>query len=101
VALSKYVSEKDPLPFITTFVQGYANRGELSAKEINAIPDLVTLRILSNVVYFTGRALAHEDGIESLTSRAAAYAKRVRWLQANADAMRQTIHDAMSSKHQD
>ncbi len=55
------------------------------------LPDLINLRIFSNVVYFTGRALAGEDSIESLTSRAASYAKRVRWVNANRDAVVSTI----------
>ena len=48
--------------------------------EAEAIPDLISLRVLSNVVYFTGRAVVGEDSISSLTSRAASYAKRVRWI---------------------
>jgi hypothetical protein len=45
--------------------------------EIEILPDLINLRIFSNVIYFTGRALAKEDSIDSLTSRAPSYAKRV------------------------
>jgi Ser/Thr protein kinase RdoA (MazF antagonist) len=96
VALSKYVSESDPLPFIAAFARGYGQRDQrLTEAELDALPDLVTLRILSNVVYFTGRALAGEDGIESLTSRAAAYARRVRWLQSHADDFRATLRQVM------
>lgn len=49
------------------------------------IPWLINLRIFSNVIYFTGRAYAGEDSIDSLTTRAGAYAKRVRWVNANMD----------------
>lgn len=38
----------------------------------------VNLRILSNVVYFVGRALAGEDSLDSLITRADTYATRVR-----------------------
>jgi Ser/Thr protein kinase RdoA (MazF antagonist) len=93
--LTKYVSEADPLPVITSFVRGFAQHGCLTAAECDAVPDLMTLRILSNVIYFTGRALAKEDGIESLTSRAVAYAKRVRWLAANGDAVRTLIRNSV------
>ena len=98
VALTKYVSEPDPLPIIDAFVRGYARHGRLTAAECEAVPDLCTLRILSNVIYFTGRALAGEDGIESLTSRAAAYARRVRWLEANADALRAVLRKHISAE---
>ncbi len=80
VALSKYVSEDNPLELIDGMCTGYGLSGaELSDAEISIMPDLINLRIFSNVIYFTGRAMAGEDGIDSLTSRAGAYAKRVRW----------------------
>jgi hypothetical protein len=159
VALSKYVSEDDPLPLIEEFVAGYvAGGGELTEGEIALLPDCINLRMFSNVrarravharpapltdrpgrdralppgvdtpaagpglaarrvfrvprvtphsarspvapatpnpptpppptptpqtIYFTGRAYVGEDGLESLTSRADAYARRVRWVEAN------------------
>lgn len=55
VALSKYVGEDDPLSLITEFVTGYAKKGQLSTMEIEILPDLINLRIFSNVIYFTGR----------------------------------------------
>jgi hypothetical protein len=42
-------------------------------------------------IYFTGRAYAGEDGLESLTSRAGSYAKRVKWVNANRQAVVDTI----------
>lgn len=91
VALSKYVGEDDPLPLIEEFVGGYAIDGQLNEQEASIMPDLINLRIFSNVVYFTGRAYAGEDGLESLTSRVPSYAKRVRWVNAN----RRAIVDAV------
>lgn len=41
------------------------------------------------------RALAKEDDIESLTSRAGSYAKRVRWVNANRDAIVTAVKDKM------
>eukprot|EP00878_Enallax_costatus_P028821 GHUV01031168.1.p1 GENE.GHUV01031168.1~~GHUV01031168.1.p1 ORF type:complete len:109 (+),score=46.73 GHUV01031168.1:454-780(+) len=95
VALSKYVGEGDPLSLITDFVSGYAKKGQLSNTEIEILPDLINLRIFSNVIYFTGRALAKEDGIDSLTSRADSYAKRVRWVNANREAIVSAVKDKM------
>lgn len=94
VALSKYVGENEPLPLIEEFVTGYAINGELTQAEIEAIPDFINLRIFSNVIYFTGRAWAKEDGLDSLTTRAGTYAKRVRWVNAN----RQAIVDAITQR---
>lgn len=100
VALSKFVGEEDPLPFIEEFVSGYAQSsramgggadggadGGLTAAELEALPDCINLRIFSNVVYFTGRAYSGEDDLKSLTSRAASYAQRVRWVNANRGAI--------------
>jgi homoserine kinase type II len=91
VALSKYVGEAEPLPLIERFVTGYVQKGALTDTEIDCIPDMINLRIFSNVVYFTGRAIAGEDGLDSLTSRAGTYAKRVKWVNANKDAIKNTI----------
>ena len=65
------------------FVKGYAITGELTHKEAEAIPDLINLRVLSNVVYFVGRAIAKEDKIDSLTKRIENYSERVKWIQDN------------------
>jgi hypothetical protein len=35
----------------------------LNSEEIKCVPDLIILRILSNVVYFVGRAVSGEDSI--------------------------------------
>jgi Ser/Thr protein kinase RdoA (MazF antagonist) len=55
VSCCRYVGEEQPLPLITEFVTGYAQKGQLSATEIEILPDLINLRIFSNVIYFTGR----------------------------------------------
>jgi hypothetical protein len=58
-------------------------------------PDTPTRRPLCSVVYFTSRAIAGEDSLESLTSRAGSYAKRVRWVNANREAIVDAIVDAI------
>jgi Ser/Thr protein kinase RdoA (MazF antagonist) len=75
-------------------VSGFAVHGKLTKTEIEAIPDLIALRVLSNVVYFVGRAIAKEDSIDSLTTRAESYANRVRWIFNN----RQAIVDMITTK---
>jgi homoserine kinase type II len=44
-----------------------------------------------------GRAIAGEDSLESLTSRAASYAKRVRWVNANRDQLVAVIREKMAA----
>jgi hypothetical protein len=53
----QYVGEDDPLSLITQFVTGYGKKGQLSNTEIDILPDLINLRIFSNVIYFTGRCV--------------------------------------------
>jgi Ser/Thr protein kinase RdoA (MazF antagonist) len=83
ICLSKYCSEKEPLGYFEQFVDGFAVHGELTSAEIESICVLIRLRILSNVVYFVGRALAGEDLLSTLTSRIETYCARLRWLKAN------------------
>ena len=65
-----------PAPNTCARRSGYSQNARLTDAELTALPDCINLRIFSNVIYFTGRAYAGEDGLESLTSRADAYAKR-------------------------
>ena len=49
VCLSKYSGEPEPLGYFEEFVKGYAQTAYLTPDEIDAVPDLMVLRILSNV----------------------------------------------------
>lgn len=77
----------------------FPSRFRLSFSLLQVIPDCINLRILSNAVYFVGRARAGEDSIESLTTRADAYAKRVQWVRANADAIVDALREAITAKN--
>ena len=83
ICLSKYCSEGEPLGYFERFVDGFAVHGELTRVEMESMCVLIRLRILSNVVYFVGRALSGEDGLSTLTSRIETYCKRLRWLKTN------------------
>jgi hypothetical protein len=51
VALSKYVSEDDPLPLIREFVAGYiAGGGQVSDDEIELLPDCINLQLPEHFV---------------------------------------------------
>eukprot|EP00386_Alphamonas_edax_P010460 GDKI01033764.1.p1 GENE.GDKI01033764.1~~GDKI01033764.1.p1 ORF type:complete len:103 (-),score=43.11 GDKI01033764.1:178-486(-) len=81
VGLSKYVGTAGGEEQIAAYVQGYKEGGgQLNKEERALVPELIILRILSNVVYFLGRAAAEEDSILALTTRSDMYAERIHWL---------------------
>lgn len=94
VCLSKYAAEAAPLELMQAFISGYAEFGKLDRAEAVALPDLINLRVFSNVLFFIGRSLAGEDTIEAFTKRAKMYADRVVWVNSN----RQAITDAICSQ---
>ncbi len=98
ISLSKYVSLDDPLPYLRDMIEGYAEQMRLTDAEIAALPALINLRVVSNVVYFVGRAISGEDDISSLTTRIGDYAKRVRWINANGQAMVKLMTDAYAKQ---
>lgn len=96
------------------FMKGYSQTGLLTLQEQTAVPELIQLRILSNVVWFVGRAvtgrlcagmltnplflltffparLPGEDDIASLASRAASYVKRIEWLETHRQQLEEMI----------
>ena len=105
ICLSKYAGEKDAqgnsvaMPYFESFIDGFAEKGELTDPEIEAVPDLINLRILSNVVYFVGRALCGEDDISSLTTRIGNYVGRVHWIKENGQKIRDSIRSKMRPVH--
>lgn len=62
---------------------------------MDLIPELIILRILSNVVYFMGRAVAGEDNYDALTLRAENYYKRIEWLKNNREEIVQIVKNKM------
>ena len=87
VCLSKYAGEPKAKEYFGQFIDGFMQHAHLTDEEIEAIPTLVNLRILSNVAYFVGRKLAGEDDISSITTRLENYMTRVDWVYANAEAI--------------
>ena len=98
VCLSKYVGEDDPYPLVESFIDGFCEHGRLTEQECRAIPDLINLRVLSNCVYFVGRAISGQDNISSLTSRADMYAQRVLWVNDNKNRISECIRSRMKLK---
>lgn len=102
VCLSKYVGEGEKaFPLIESFIQGFAEYGRLSRDECEGLPDMINLRVMSNCVYFVGRAIAGEDTIDSLTTRAEMYAARVVWTRQNRTRITHCISSLMIKANPD
>jgi Ser/Thr protein kinase RdoA (MazF antagonist) len=99
ICLSKYCSEDDPYPYFERFVDGFAVLGDLNDKEIEAMSTLIRLRILSNVVYFVGRAMSGEDQMSTLTCRIDNYCQRLRWVKNNEDAIASLIRKKFAANN--
>jgi Ser/Thr protein kinase RdoA (MazF antagonist) len=96
VCLSKYADQpSEALEIFRQFIEGFCEEGRLQRREVEILPELIILRILSNVVYFMGRAIAGEDGYESLTSRAGNYYSRIAWITQNRQKIIDLIPESM------
>ena len=91
VGLSKYVGMDGIEATFEEWVDGYAEHGTLTTEEAQLLPDLIILRVLNNVVYFAGRAVAGEDDISALTTRVKMYADRCRWISERRDWIRTVL----------
>jgi Ser/Thr protein kinase RdoA (MazF antagonist) len=83
ICLSKYAGENNALGYFADFIDGYMQHAVLTPIEVEVVPDLINLRILSNVVYFVGRAIAKEDSISTITKKAETYLTRINWIKSN------------------
>jgi len=89
VCTSKFPEEDDPLAFFSAFFEGYqaaegqVHKAPFTEQEIALFPRLITLRILSNVVFFVGRVLSQELPLARLTERIPGYHRRRVWLDHN------------------
>jgi homoserine kinase type II len=91
VGLSKYVGMDDVEVSFRDWVSGYGSTSKLTKNEVSLIPDLIILRILSNVVYFVGRAVFGEDSFDAFTGRAAIYTKRIKYIHSHREHMLATL----------
>lgn len=92
VGLSKYIATPAAETCFEAYVAGYAEGGgRLTAAESQYAPDLIIVRVLNNVIYFAGRALAGEDDLAALTTRMDMYAARCKWIRDKAAWMRAVL----------
>ncbi|KAJ1624045.1 hypothetical protein T492DRAFT_882537, partial [Pavlovales sp. CCMP2436] len=75
--------------------------GRLTRAECEGLPEMINLRVMSNCVYFVGRAIAGEDTIDSLTTRAGMYATRMEWVRANRQRIVDFLVELMKEKDSD
>ena len=99
ICLSKYLSEDSPLALIEDFAAGYFSSLEtkFSEDEINAIPILIKLRIISNLVFFAGRQISGEDASGIFAAKIAPYMRRIAWLENNSILLTEVV-DKLSLK---
>jgi Ser/Thr protein kinase RdoA (MazF antagonist) len=92
ICLSKYAAEPDAMVNFAEFIEGYATSGTVTEAEAMVVPDLIRLRILSNVIYFVGRAKCREDSPKILTDgKASSYVYRLAFIDANKDTIIATL----------
>jgi homoserine kinase type II len=97
INLSTYCHEINAIDIIDSFMHGYAAYFQLTMMEIECIPDLISLRLLNNVIYYIGRAHAREDTTRSLISRAVNYQKKIIFLHKYREQIVQTIMKHLSA----
>ena len=90
ICVSKIVSLEE-IALLEAFFRGLARHVALTREEVSAMPLLMILRIVSNVVFFVGRYLAEEDSLSTCTSRLSTYQQRVQWIVEHQDALIQTL----------
>lgn len=97
VALSKYASQENPLHYFKPFIDGFFNNNNLilTDNEIEVLPNLIKLRLLSNIIYFVARVLAKEDTEATLTCRLGDYCHRIRWINQHSNVISDLIRNAM------
>jgi len=94
--LSKYIATAGAEESFKAWVAGYkAGGGSVTLEEARLIPELIILRVLNNVIYFGGRALAGEDDLAALTTRMDMYAGRCAWIRARVPWMTEVLTEAL------
>lgn len=80
--ISKFPEEEHPMSNLKLFIGGFrqANLVALDKLEVEALPLMIKVRVLSNVIYFVGRAISGEAALTQLTERIEGYCRRLIWL---------------------
>jgi homoserine kinase type II len=91
IAVSKYLSvspEAARWELLRSWFDGFIDAGgSLNGGEAKAFPLMLVLRHIIGFIYFLGRVTSGEEPLDVVTSRVSSYAARIRWAQANSEAL--------------
>ena len=98
ICVSRFPSQADPWGHFEAFLEGFKLKGSLTEEEIKAIPVMMKLRLLTNVVHFVGRYLGGFDPAKALTDRICVYYKRLGWINENGGKIVELFRKALHGK---
>jgi len=87
ICMSRFPSSADPWAGFEAYLSGFKGTCPLSEEEVKAIPSLMKLRILTNIIHFIGRYMEGLDPADHLKGRFKTYEKRISWINENSDAI--------------
>jgi len=87
ICVSRYPSSADPWTGFVNYLSGFKGNCWLNEEEVKAIPSLMKLRILTNIIHFIGRWLEGLDSVDDLKNRFRTYFKRISWINENSHAI--------------
>ena len=79
ICISRFPLSADPWRAINAFLEGFRETED----EIQAIPFLLKLRMLTNVIHFVGRYLGKLDNEKQFVDKLCSYYNRVGWANEN------------------
>jgi len=83
ICVARFALAENPWECFEAFLQGFSQTCSLLEEEIQAIPALIKLRTLTNVIHFIGRYIEGLDSEEDVTKRLQNYFKRIGWINDN------------------
>ena len=93
ISLCKLSGESNPLELFECLFSGYSEVSSLNPSEICLLPSLISLHIVSNVVYFVGRFKSHDCSLSFCISRLESYCNRIRWIRNNEADIISLLHE--------
>jgi homoserine kinase type II len=90
--LTKYVGDENDFTAIDDCIRGYCKHIKLTADEIYYIPYGIKLRILSRIIYYSGRIIHGQSPQSALRSRIATYSHKIKWINENASQIRESFY---------
>lgn len=98
ICVSRFPSQANPWGHFEAFLEGFKMTGTLKEEEIEAVPVMMKLRLLTNIIHFVGRYLGGFDSAKDLTDRICVYYKRLGWINENGGKIVELFKKAMLGK---